>query len=81
MEECPAHTPLKLSCIAMHDLGFMTSPHFQGGAECSQRVFVTAFQSERASDAAAAAPVRCDSADSQLAAALAASAAGTSDLH
>lgn len=54
--------------------------HLQGGAECSQRVRVTAFQSERASAAAVAAPVRCDSADSQLAAALAASAAGAPEL-
>ena len=54
----------------------ITCPVLQGGAECSQRVRVTAFQSERASAAAVAPPVRCDSADSQLAAALAASAAG-----
>jgi hypothetical protein len=49
----------------------------QGGAECSQRVRVTAFQSERTTAAAARAePTRSDSVDSQLAAALAASAAG-----
>lgn len=54
----------------------------QGGSECSQRVRVTAFQAQQGAAAEGTAPNpnpypnRSDSVDSQLAAALAASAAG-----
>ncbi|KAK9821977.1 hypothetical protein WJX81_000051 [Elliptochloris bilobata] len=56
-------------------VGLIVSVFDDGGAECSQRVRVTAFQSERGEVGVAAGPARSDSADSQLAAALAASAA------